>query len=186
MNTNFSNSDFRPTGAQSSGAFNPGQFKPRDSYLRKSGSFIPAAEKVDQICDDGAKQVRRDREGEVVQIHTTARAVSGVITPGKAQAIAITGQRYLETLKVEAEAIGYEKMLGLSAGETANGVLPNSQPGAELLQGVPQREVPRAAADESGLSSEAEYGEEAMGSAPSGPREGAPAEAQTQDAEDIR
>jgi len=156
-------------------------FKSRKAEARRFRKWV-TAEVLPAIRRDGeyrAEQARANSErGQLARLRRllleTAEGVkAGALTPGKAQAIAIASQRYLETLKVEAEAIGYETVLGLSAGKTGGGVLPLGHAGAELLQGVPQSPLPRAEADESSLPAAAIPGEETLGGAPSAPGEGA-------------
>lgn len=158
-------------------------FKSRKAEARRFRKWV-TSEVLPAIRRDGeyraAQTAANTERGQLARLRRllleTAEGVkAGVITPGKAQAIAITGQRYLETLKLEAEAMGYEKVLGLPTGETQGGVLPDGQPGAELLQGLPQREMPAAEDRERDLPEDAGGSEEALGEAQPAPGEAASA-----------
>jgi prophage antirepressor-like protein len=74
------------------------------------------------------------------------------LNAGQAQAIAITAQRYLESVKLEGEALGYEKMFGLQDGEAARGLLSPQRKADGRVQGVPQPELPGAEDGEPQLS----------------------------------
>lgn len=75
---------------------------------------------------------------------------------GRAQQVANLAARFLETLKLEGDAIGYETMLGMRAGTAGERLLPTGgEPPAGALQAVPQCGVPCAAAGEASLPSEA-------------------------------
>lgn len=88
---------------------------------------------------------------------------------GRAQQVANLAARFLETIKLEGDAIGYETLFEMRAGAAGNGLLPpDGGQSAKPLQGVPQRGVPRTAADEPGLPGAAAGGEEALGGAEPG------------------
>ncbi len=62
---------------------------------------------------------------------------------GPAQQVANLAARFLETIKIEGEATGYQNLLGLRAGETPARLLSQSRGEAhEQVQGLPQRGLP--------------------------------------------
>lgn len=62
---------------KAAGCSSPGDHNHAGRICVKAASFIfPAEQQLDDVCDDGAKQVRRDREGEVFKVHDTALPVS--------------------------------------------------------------------------------------------------------------
>ena len=152
-------------------------FKSRKPQARKfrrwvTGEVLPALREHGRYeLQDAMQQSERGRLCELRELLLeTARDVRAKrLTPGQAQAIAITASRYLETLKLEGEALGYEKVLGLSGDKTAGGVLsrhgqtPPEAGAVELLQEMPQREVPPEATGESGLPGTGDGGEKGVG-----------------------
>lgn len=81
---------------------------------------------------------------------SSAQAVyDKTLDTGRAQQIANLAARYLETIKLEGDAIGYENVLGVSAGAARNGVLLAAAGGAygtmqDMRAGGPKGEVPAA------------------------------------------
>lgn len=145
-------------------------FKSRKAEARRFRKWV-TSEVLPAIRKDGeyraAQATANTERGQLARLRRllleTAEDVrSGKLTPGKAQAIAITGQRYLETLKLEAEAMGYENVLGLPSGKATDGILRQRGSSDELLQDVPQPTLPRAETDEPNLPSEAAGGEEGL------------------------
>lgn len=108
---------------------------------------------------------------------TSARSVHAkTLDVGRAQQVANLAARFLETVKMEGDAIGYEKVFELPAGEGSGGVLQaGGREAAEPLQELPQRGVPFTQAVESGLPRAATSGQETLGAAESATGEDAPA-----------
>jgi prophage antirepressor-like protein len=138
-------------------------FKSRKSEAKRFRKWV-TSEVLPAIRKDGeyrAAQATANMErGQLARLRRllleTAEDVrSGKLTPGKAQAIAITGQRYLETLKLEAEAMGYENVLGLPSGKATDGFLQKPRSGDELLQDLSQPTMPGAETDEPALPGDA-------------------------------
>jgi prophage antirepressor-like protein len=138
-------------------------FKSRKAEAKRFRKWV-TAEVLPAIRKDGeyraAQATANTERGQLARLRRllleTAEDVrSGKLTPGKAQAIAITGQRYLETLKLEAEAMGYENVLGLPSGKATDGFLQKPRSGDELLQELSQPTLPGAETDEPALPSDA-------------------------------
>ena len=157
-------------------------FKSRKPQARKfrrwvTGEVLPALREHGRYeLQDAMQQSERGRLCELRELLLeTARDVRAKrLTPGQAQAIAITASRYLETLKLEGEALGYEKVLGLRADKTHGGFLPRHGQAApdgaavELLQELPQPEVLCAEEGEPSLPPERDAGEAGVGEAEPG------------------
>jgi prophage antirepressor-like protein len=124
--------------------------------LRQEGAY-----RVEEaVMKTGRGQLSRLRE---ILLGTMEGVVAGSLTPGKAQAVAIAAQRYLETVKLEGEAIGYENVFDLSNDEAGVRLLPSEQERADaLLQGLSQQEMRGAAEGEAALSEEATSQQEAV------------------------
>lgn len=137
--------------------------KPEAKKFRKwvTSVVIPAIRKTGGY----ALPMARAQLDEVRELLiTSARGVRDkTLDVGRAQQVANLAARFLEALKLEGDAVGYETMLGLPGGEGSGGLLRKQNAGAELLQGVPQPSMPSAAAGESRVSAEAIPGEEALG-----------------------
>lgn len=145
--------------------------------LRERGRF--EMEAAARECARG--QLARWR---ALLLETALDVKSGALTPGKAQAVAIAAQRYLETLKIEGDALGYDKVLGLPSDGGGDDVLPLKH---DLLQGVPRQTPPGTATGESGLPFEPIPGEEGLGGAPPGEGRGLrPGEPGTEAGGDLR
>ncbi|MDP1588743.1 MAG: Bro-N domain-containing protein [Prosthecobacter sp.] len=87
---------------------------------------------------------------------------------GRAQQVANLAARFLETIKLEGDAIGYETLFEMRAGEGGGGFLPGgSRPPDAGMQGMPQRGVPRTPPGEPGLPGAAAGEQEALGGAES-------------------
>jgi prophage antirepressor-like protein len=138
-------------------------FKSRKAEAKRFRKWV-TSEVLPAIRKDGeyraAQATANTERGQLARLRRllleTAEDVrSGKLTPGKAQAIAITGQRYLETLKLEAEAMGYENVLGLPSGKATDGFLQKPRSGDELLQDLSQPTLPGAETDEPALPSDA-------------------------------
>jgi prophage antirepressor-like protein len=138
-------------------------FKSRKAEAKRFRKWV-TSEVLPAIRKDGeyraAQATASTERGQLARLRRllleTAEDVrSGKLTPGKAQAIAITGQRYLETLKLEAEAMGYENVLGLPSGKATDGFLQKPRSGDELLQDLSQPTLPGAETDEPALPSDA-------------------------------
>lgn len=135
--------------------------------LRKTGAYqIPALE-------SRATPLRTVRD-EMLELRglllTSASAVQlKLLDVGRAQQVANLAARFLETIKLEGDAIGYETLFEMRAGEGGGGLLPaGERRAAEPLQGVPQCGVPCPQAGERGLPGEAVCGEETLGAAAPG------------------
>ena len=162
-----------------------GSRKPVVRRFRKwvTAEVLPAIRRRGRYeMEEAMRASERGRLGKLRSLLLDAGAgvLSRKVTPGQAQAIALTAQRYLETLKVEGEALGYEKVLGLPDGEGSDGLLPPRRKTAELLQDVPQPPLPRAPQDEPGLPDGSAEMQAALGGEASGQtgclREGAQGE----------
>jgi prophage antirepressor-like protein len=166
-------------------------FKSRKAQARKFRKWVtsvvlPSIRKTGRYeAEVALQQTERGRLARLREllVITGEEVRTKKLSPGQAQAIAITAQRYLESIKVEGEALGYEKVFGLQDGETANGILPKRKGSAsQLLQDVPQRPLPPETADEPELPSEASRPEgtlaEGESTAGTGSREGVEAQGQ--------
>lgn len=150
-------------------------FKSRKAEARRFRKWV-TSEVLPAIRKDGeyrtAQALASTERGQLARLRkllleTAEEVKSGKLTAGKAQAIAIAGQRYLETLKLEAEAIGYETVLGLRGTETTGRLLSRdharSDAAAELLQDLPQPAMPGTQADEPDLQGQSAGSEEDLG-----------------------
>lgn len=153
--------------------------KPQARKFRKwvTGEVLPALREHGRYALEGVMQ--QSERGKLTELRRllldTAQDVRAKrLTPGQAQAVAITASRYLETLKLEGEALGYEKVLGLRADKTHGGFLPRHGQAApdgaavELLQELPQPEVLCAEEGEPSLPPERDAGEAGVGEAEPG------------------
>lgn len=127
--------------------------------LRQTGAYqIPALE------SQATPRLRTVRD-EMTQLRelllTSASAVQlKMLDVGRAQQVANLAARFLETIKLEGDAIGYETLFEMRAGEGGGGLLPpDGGQSAKPLQGVPQRGLPRTTAGEPGLPAETVCGE---------------------------
>lgn len=148
--------------------------KPNAKAFRKwvTSEVLPAIRQQGRY--EAAEAMRLSERGRLADLREvllgTAKDVRAkAVTPGQAQAIAITAQRYLESLKLEGEALGYENVLGLREEKAALGLLPEQKAGAQLLQGMSQRALRGAPEDEPSLSVATAGGEAAVDEGASGP-----------------
>jgi len=117
--------------------------------LRQTGRYeIPA-----DTCAPRRRTVRDDMASLRALLLSSAGAVQmKQLDVGRAQQVANLAARFLETVKMEGDAIGYETVFELPAGESRGGVLQASGGhAAEPLQAMPQRGLRGAQADETGL-----------------------------------
>lgn len=137
--------------------------------LRQTGRYEVAG----AACGCQRRTVRDDMTTLRGLLLSSAGAVqSKTLDVGRAQQVANLAARFLETIKMEGDAIGYEKVFELPSGEAGGGLLQASErAGAELLQGVPQRSVPSAEEGQRGLSKPPVCLEKAMGTPQSSTRE---------------
>jgi prophage antirepressor-like protein len=142
--------------------------------LRQTGRY----EMVDTVKVSRLRAVSDDMAALCELLLTSARSVHAkTLDVGRAQQVANLAARFLETVKMEGDAIGYEKVFELPAGEGSGGVLQaGERHAAEPLQELPQRGVPFTQAVESGLPRAATSGQETLGAAESATGEDAPAE----------
>lgn len=96
-------------------------------------------------------------------LRSAAAVLDRSLDCGRAQQVANTAGRYLEAIKIEGDARGYEAMFGLRAGEAPGGVLPHREAGAGALQILPQRGLPGAEAGEPPLQGGEHTGAGALG-----------------------
>jgi prophage antirepressor-like protein len=133
--------------------------------IRRTGAYqIPALESQ---ATPRVRTVRDDMSELRGLLLTSASAVQlKMLDVGRAQQVANLAARFLETIKLEGDAIGYETLFEMRAGEGGGGLLQaGERPSAKPLQGVPQRGLPRTAAGEPGLPDATVCGEEALGGA---------------------
>lgn len=108
---------------------------------------------------------------------TSASAVQlKMLDVGRAQQVANLAARFLETIKLEGDAIGYETLFEMRAGAAGHGILPPDGGGerpAKPLQAVPQRGVPCAETGEPELPGEAAGEQATLEPAEPGAGEGA-------------
>lgn len=163
--------------------------KPNARVFRKwvTAEVLPALRQTGRY--EVAEAMRQTERGRLADLRAmlleTAHDVRAKrMSPGVAQSIAITAQRYLEALKLEGEALGYETVLGLRTGEAGDGLLSDRATGAQLLQGLSQRTMRGAAAGEPSVPGASAGGEGAVAAGESGP--GDPACAAPQGDPDFR
>lgn len=94
---------------------------------------------------------------------SSAQAVQlKMLDVGRAQQVANLSARYLETIKLEGDAVGYETLFEMPAGEGGGGLLQAGavrEGPAKPLQGMPQRSLRGTEAGEPGLQATAIRGE---------------------------
>lgn len=143
-------------------------FKSRKAQARAFRKWV-TAEVLPALRQAGRYEMERELQaserGRLVKLRemlldTAAGVIKGLHSPAQAQAVAVTASRYLETLKLEGEAIGYATVFGMREVRTGGVLLPLGQ-GA--LQGVSQQGLRGEAAIEPGVPAEAIQGEEAVG-----------------------
>ena len=140
-----------------------------------TSEVLPAIRKAGRYEAEQALQAsERGRLGKLRSLLLEAGqgVLAHKVSPGQAQAIAITAQRYLETLKLEGDALGYEKVLGLPDGEGPDGLLSPRGKAAELLQDVPQPPLSRTETEQPSLQGDPASQQEALGGTPSGAANG--------------
>jgi len=132
--------------------------------LRQTGRYeIPA-----DTCAPRRRTVRDDVASLRELLLTSAGAVQmKQLDVGRAQQVANLAARFLETIKLEGDAIGYETVFELPAGETGGRLLQagGRQDLPATLQGLPQRGLPGAEEEQSGLPGAPVCGEETLGAA---------------------
>ncbi len=156
-------------------------FKSRKAQARKfrkwvTGEVLPALRTQGRYEMEATMQA--SERGQLAELRrlllTTAKGVTThAVSIGQAQAVSLAAQRYLESLKLEGEANGYEKVFGLQNGEGTHGILPKRPADFGLLQDVPQQEVRGTPEDESELPAPAGGGEDALAESQSPTGEGA-------------
>jgi prophage antirepressor-like protein len=101
-----------------------------------------------------------------------------LLDAGRAQQVANLSARFLETIKMEGDAIGYETLFEMRAGEGGGGLL-QAEAGrpANAVQGMPQCGLQGPKSQRCGLSSAPVSGEETLGSEESQESAGASGEA---------
>ena len=140
----------------------------RQTGRYEDGTLTPAATEPTRTVQDELARLRG------LLLNSAEAVLNKALDVGRAQQVANLAARFLESTKLEGEAIGYERMLSLPAGAAGNGLLPPSgRPPAGAVQGLPQRGLPRTAAGEPGLPGEAVCGE--AGLEPTPPGAGEPA-----------
>lgn len=130
--------------------------------LRQTGRY----EMPQNVCGAPPRHTVRDEMTELrTLLITSAGAVHlKLLDVGRAQQVANLAARYLETIKLEGDAIGYETLFEMRAGEGRGGLLQGgSRPPDGGMQAMPQRGMPRPETGEPGLPSEAVCGEETLG-----------------------
>lgn len=143
--------------------------KPEARKFRKwvTAEVLPAIRETGRYEASEEKRARtvRDDMGELRSLLiTSASAVQlKMLDVGRAQQVANLAARFLETIKLEGDTIGYETLFALPAGAAGNGVLPpDGRPPAGELQTLPQRAVRGTAAGKPGLPGETAGGEAEM------------------------
>lgn len=148
--------------------------KPEAKAFRKwvTAEVLPALRETGGYQMDGlkpelrtpARTVRDELASLRGLLLRSAEAVNGKgLDVGRAQQVANLAGRFLETIKLEGDATGYEVLFTLPAGTAGDGVLPPSGgPPAGELQTLPQRAVRGPAAGTPGLPSEAVCSEESV------------------------
>lgn len=153
--------------------------KPEAKRFRKwvTAEVLPAIRQTGRyempvnMCSAPLRRTVRDEMTELrTLLITSASAVQlKMLDVGRAQQVANLAARFLETIKLEGDAIGYETLFEMRAGEARGGILPaGSGPTAQPLQAMPQRGMPRTQTGEPGLPSEAVCGEETLAAEQSG------------------
>lgn len=145
--------------------------KPEARAFRKwvTSEVLPAIRETGAYQSDGLKPELRTRtrtvRDELASLRglllRSAEAVNEkALDTGRAQQVANLAARFLETIKLEGDATGYEVLFTLPASAAGNGVLPpDGRPPAGELQALPQRAVRGPAARTPGLPAEATGGE---------------------------
>lgn len=145
--------------------------KPEARAFRKwvTSEVLPAIRETGRYEADGLKPELRTRprtvRDELASLRglllRSAEAVNDkALDTGRAQQVANLAARFLETIKLEGDATGYEVLFTLPAGAAGNGVLPpDGRTPAGELQALPQRAVRGTAARTPGLPAEAAGGE---------------------------
>ncbi len=153
-------------------------FKSRKSEARKfrkwvTAEVLPAIRQTGRYeapadtCALRRRTVRDDMGALRGLLLSSAAAVqSKTLDVGRAQQVANLAARFLETIKMEGDAIGYEKVFELPAGEASGGLLQAGRRHAtEPLQELPQCSVPQPGAERSGLPNPPVCGQETLGAA---------------------
>ena len=139
--------------------------KPEAKAFRKwvTAEVLPALRETGRYQTDGLKPelqtptVRDELRALRGLLLRSAEAVNGKgLDVGRAQQVANLAARFLETIKLEGDATGYEVLFTLPAGTAGDGVLPpNGRRATKPLQDVPQRGLCGAEEAGPGLPSEA-------------------------------
>lgn len=129
--------------------------------LRQTGKYeVP----VNAACWQPARRTVRDQMMSLRELLiSSAQAVQlKMLDVGRAQQVANLSARYLETIKLEGDAVGYETLFEMPAGEGGGGLLQAGavrEGPAKPLQGMPQRSLRGTEAGEPGLQATAIRGE---------------------------
>lgn len=130
--------------------------------IRQTGRYeLPA-----DTCVVRCRTVRDDMAALRGLLLTSAGAVQAkTLDVGRAQQVANLAARFLETIKMEGDAIGYETLFEMPAGEGGGGLLPHrAGPPGKHLQEVPQRSLRGTEEEQPSIPPAATGGEEALGS----------------------
>ncbi len=131
--------------------------------LRQTGRYeLPA-----DTCASRRRTVRDDMKALRELLLLSASAVhTKTLDVGRAQQLANLAGRFLETIKMEGDAIGYETLFEMPAGEGGGGLLPHGSghPGKHL-QEVPQHSLHGAQEEQPGIPAAPVCREETLGAA---------------------
>lgn len=135
--------------------------------LRQTGKYeVPVNEEPQTPFVLPRERTVRDQVMSLRELllNSAAAVQLKMLDTGRAQQVANLSARFLETIKMEGDAIGYETLFEMRAGEGGGGLL-QAEAGrpANAVQGVPQRGMQGTKGARSRLPAEAVSGEEALG-----------------------
>jgi len=112
--------------------------------LRQTGAY---GQPVASVVTLGLRDLRE------LLIRSAREVLDRKLDVGRAQQVANTAARYLETLKLEGDACGYQILFNLPAAQAAGGILPrgDERPGDGRVQGLLERGLPGEEAGEAGV-----------------------------------
>ena len=131
--------------------------------IRQTGRYEAPAD----TCAPRRRTVRDDMKALRELLLLSASAVhTKTLDVSRAQQLANLAGRFLETIKMEGDAIGYEALFEMPAGEGGGGLLPHgSGPPGKHLQEVPQCSLHGAQEEQPGIPAAPAGREETLGAA---------------------